>query len=155
MHILNTLHIILYTNHMPGPIQNAAGSMGEAVVKPVSDEVGKAIEEGVQALTGNYSAKPKTQDPNLNPQVQAQKQQSDMKKRNNIMAFINRFKTDKQALNQQRSMEQQKKQQEEMEEREKKMKVQQLEAVKSRGLEQNVAQQQAKTKSERKGGVGG
>lgn len=138
---------------MPGPIRQAADQVGEAIVKPVSDEVGKAIEEGVQAITGNYK-QPTSQDPNLNPQIQAQKQQLDSKKRQNIMRFINQYNTDRQILQQQKVQEQQKKQQEAQEDQEKKMKVRQIEVVKDQ-QKQTLAQQQAKARSERKGGVGG
>lgn len=138
---------------MPGPVRNAASQVGEAIVKPVSDEVGKAIEEGVQAITGNYK-QPQAQDPNLNPAVQAQKQQLDNKKRQNIMRFISQYNTDKQILQQQKVKEQQKKQQEVQEDQEKKMKVRQIEVVKNQ-QKQTLAQQQARSRSERKGGVGG
>lgn len=141
---------------MPGPVQNFSQSVGEAVVKPVSDEVGKAIEEGVQAITGSNPKPQNSQpDPNLNPQLQAQKQQLEMVKRQNVMRFINQFNTDKRIYEEQKIKEQQKKQQEQQEEQDKKMKVRQLEVVKEQKQQATVAQQQAKSRSERKGGVGG
>jgi len=65
---------------MAGPVRNVADSMGEAVVNPVKDEVGAAIEQGVQSVIG-------TQKP-LDPGQEAKKRADEGKKKAKYIAIF-------------------------------------------------------------------
>src|SRR5688500_3772747 len=66
-----------------GALANLPSDVAEAVVKPVVDEVGKAIEEGITAVVqGPQAVK------SLNPQVQAQKKSDEDKRRQWAMRVI-------------------------------------------------------------------
>lgn len=128
-------------------ISQGAKDIHEAVVKPVVDEVGKAIEEGVQAVVSG----PKV----LDPQAQQKKQEEEQKRKAWALRVIDWYKKlqdeqlkVRQAKQQQQMQVQQSDQQEKqvkqfkvMEEQKKKTEMTQL--------------QRASRKSEIKGGMGG
>lgn len=119
----------------------------EAVVKPVTDEVGKAIEEGAQSVVG-VTAKP------VDPMVQQKKQEEELKKKQWAIQTIQRYKQIDEAQKKVREEKKQKEFQETQKEEEQK-KVKQYELIKKRQerLPQQVAEAQRRT--EVKKGVGG
>ncbi len=129
---------------MPGPVRNVADSMGEAVVNPVKDEVGAAIEAGVQSVIG-------TQKP-LDPQQEAKKKVDEGRKRQNIIRFLNQYNTDRQRFQIQKQQEEQRKLAQDQKKQQEKMKVKQIQIVKKQNIE---AVKQAQTRTEAKRGVGG
>lgn len=116
------------------------------MVKPTADEVGKMIEQGVSQALGQNSQP-------VDPQIELKKKQDDQKKRSNILSFLQRYNQDYQRLRQQRLEEAQRKQVNLQAEQQKKLQVKQFEVTKK--TEMTLAQQQAKARAERKGGVGG
>ncbi len=70
-----------------GLIGNAARALGEAVVKPVSDEVGKMVEDGVQSITGKQNPGQKKQ----NSPDPAQIAQDDAAKKRKALVNIAQF----------------------------------------------------------------
>lgn len=130
---------------MPGTIRNSANSIGEAVVNPVKDEVGLALEQGVSSIMGT-NLKP------TDPKEEAKKKADDQKKRQNILRFLNQFNTDKQRYEVLKQQEEQRKQAEEQQKTQEKMKIKQLQIVKKQKVE---AITQAQTRMEAKKGIGG
>ena len=136
-------------------MSNAAKLMGEAVVKPVSDEVGKMVEMGVQSITGAPSGddNQKTQD-KPDPQKIAQ---DDAAKKRKALANIQQFNTqmtqNAKTVQQQNEQKEQTRKQEEVQETQK---IRQFEfAKKQESNQRQVELQRAKTRSERKGSIGG
>src|SRR3989344_3355950 len=80
-----------------GAVGEAVKTTNEAVIKPLTDEVGKAIEEGFQAVTGKQ----------LTPQQIAQKQQQDQKKIADAQRKIQYWKQIEEAKSAVRSKQQQ------------------------------------------------
>lgn len=132
---------------MPNPIASVAQTFGEVVVTPTKDEVGQMIEQGVSQALG-ASSKP------LDPEEEARKKAEDERKKKNIILFLQRYNQDRQNLVAQRQREELERQRKLQEEQEKKTKVRQIEVLKKQ-RQQTVAVQQAQTRAERKGGVGG
>lgn len=132
-----------------GAIKQIGTDMGEAVIKPVTDEVGKAIEEGAQAIIGTPVQKP------IDPVEQKKKQEEDLKKKQWAMNVINWNKQLDVAQQKVRQEEKQKIQQKNQEEDEKK-KIKQYEVMQQeRKGQQMTALQKESRKTEIKGGVGG
>ena len=119
--------------------------VGEAVVKPVSDEVGKAIEQGVQSTVSG---------PQIDPAVQQQKQLEEQKKRNEAIWVINKYKKLDQAQLQVRQEARQKEMQKKQEEEQQKQQVQQYKVVEQQKEQQVMAVKQAQTRAEIKRGGG-
>lgn len=144
-----------------GGIRGAVSEIGEqvqqAVVKPVKDQVGQALEEGAQSVVDTPKPQQQAQQQNSQQKMQAIRQeesnikQQDQVKIRNIHRFLNQFNTDSQRLGQLRQAEQQKKAQEEQE-AVKKKEEKQLEEQKKQAMHPALA---AKGKSEIKRGVGG
>jgi len=119
--------------------------VGEAIVKPVADEVGKAIETGTQAVV--YGVNPSGQD----PKQQAQKEEDRQKKISNWRWFLQKHQEQKAASDKVRQDNKQAQfQQTQVVQQEKQ--VQNLETQKKK---QNIALKQATTKTESKGAIGG
>lgn len=134
---------------MKSGIGQIAKDVSEAVVKPVTDEVGKAIEEGAQSVMGMPAQKP------LDPAEQQKKQEEDLKKKMWAVKVINWNKQLDMAQGKVRQENQQKQQQTKQEEDEKK-KVKQYEVLQQQKKgQQMTALQKESRKTEIKGGVGG
>lgn len=128
-----------------GALKQAAVDVGEAVVKPVSDEVGKAIEQGAQAtFTG----------PQIDPALQQQKQVEDQKKKAWAIKVIEWNKNLQAAQAKVRQEAQQKTLQQKQEEDSQKQKVQQYKVIEQQKKQQVMAVQQAQTRTEVKRGGG-
>lgn len=131
-----------------GALKQAAVDVNEAAVKPVVDEVGKAIEEGVQStVTG-----PKP----LDPAMQQQKRVDEQKRKDWAVHVINWNKQIQQEQQKVRGSKQQEQMQKSQEESEK-QKVKQFKLVEKQQKQQvqmNTAQLAAR-KAEIKRGVGG
>lgn len=138
---------------MSDGFKSAAQLIGEAVVKPVTDEVGKMVEQGVQSITGSQKQDP--QNKNDGGKVDPQKiAQDDAAKKQKALANIQRFN---QQYQQQAQIVQQKKIQADQERNQQKaeevQKVRQFEFAKKQ--QQNEALKRQQTRSERKiGGAG-
>lgn len=120
--------------------------VGEAVINPVKDEVGKFIETGIQSVTGSA---PKT----LDPLEQQKKQAEELKKKQEANWIIEKYRqTDQEQaqVRQKATQEEQKKKQEVQQ----KQQVKQYEMVKKQQAV-NVSVREAQTKTETKRGVGG
>lgn len=132
-----------------GAIKQVGADIGEAVVKPVIDEVGKAIEEGAQSVIGTPVQKP------IDPVEQKKKQEEDLKKKQWAMNVINWNKQLDMAQGKVRQEEKQKEQGKKQEEDESK-KVKQYEILQQQKKSQQMTTLQKESrKTEIKGGVGG
>lgn len=131
-------------------LAQGATTLSEAVAKPVVDEVGKAIEVGVQSVTGST---PKPQD----PLTQQKKQEAEQKKKAWALSVIDWYKKiqEKQAQVRQNNLQQDQAKRTQEEEDKEKAQIKQYEVVKKQEqvLPPGVAQAQGKV--EKKGGVGG
>lgn len=134
-------------------IRGIGQTVGEAVVKPVANELGQMAGEAASGLLGKQ-AKTSRNQANINSQEQALKKHQEEIRKRNIIHFLNQYSKQEQALKQQRIIEEQKRQSKEKEEQEKKMKVKQFEITKKQKQE-SMAVRLGKMKLERKGGVGG
>lgn len=132
-----------------GTLKHTAADIAEAVVKPVTDEVGKALEEGVQQVAGGAQSKP------LDPVAQQARLMEDQKKRVWAVHVIewNKKLQDEQAKVRQANS-QQASQQQQQENETKKVKQFQI-VEKQQKQAQLDATQRAARKAEIKGGVGG
>ena len=134
---------------MKSGIGQAVADIHEAVIRPVTDEVGKAIEEGAQSVVGAPTQKP------VDPVEQQKKQEEDLKKKQWAMNVINWNKNLESAQQKVRQEEKQKEQQRKQEEEEQK-KVKQYEVIQQQKKSQQMtALQKESRKTEIKGGVGG
>ncbi len=130
-----------------GAVADTAQDISEGVVKPVRDEVGKAIEEGVQSVVGTPKA--------LDPAAQQQKQQDEQKRLAWARHVINWYKNIQNAQEKVRAEQLQKLQAKNAEEQQKKQ-VTQFEVLdKQKKRQEMSAAQIAARKTELKGGVGG
>ena len=138
---------------MADGISNTAKMVGEAIVKPVSDEVGKMVEAGVQSVSAKQPADDAQKKQNQNLPNKQQLAQDDAKKKQNVMQFLQNYKQQESALTQQRKQEENQKQQEEVQ---KKQEIKQFEFSKKqeRQTMQQAELMRAKSRSERKGGAG-
>lgn len=132
-----------------GALAQAASDIGEAIVQPVTDEVGKAIEEGTQSVVNTPSTKP------LDPVAQQAKQMEEQKKKAWAMRVIEWYKKIQEEQQKVHRMKQQEGQQKKQEEDEK-QKVKQYQVIEQQKKAQQLTEvQKAARKTELKGGVGG
>lgn len=128
-------------------IGQAVADIGETVIKPVVDEVGKAIEEGVQSVVGSSAPQ--------DPQTQQQKQAEEQKRKQWAMHVIDWHKNlqaSQQQVRMQKQQAQQAKQQEEVHE---KQQVKQFKIIQNQKRAEMNAAQVAERHTEIKKGVGG
>ncbi len=116
--------------------------INEAVVKPVADEVGRALEQGAQAVKGGQT---QPQSGNVNPQKIQQTQLDEQQKIRQWRWRLDQIKK----LNDEQKRSASAKTSADKEEK----KVKQFEIVKKQ--QKNVALERAKVKTEIRGGVGG
>jgi hypothetical protein len=67
-------------------LSQITSDISEAVIKPISDEVGKALESASGSIMGGSSSPPK-----LDPKAQAQRKQQDEQKKLQAMQVINNW----------------------------------------------------------------
>lgn len=138
-------HGIIKTMSAKNIIGGTFEDIGEAIVKPVVDQVGQALEQGGKSVL--YS-------PVLQP-TQPQKAQTpaqDEAKKQEIRWQINRFKNVADAQNQVRQAKKQQQAEANQAENQKK-EIKQFDIVKKQN--KNIALEQATKKTEAKGGLGG
>ncbi|MDO8498167.1 MAG: hypothetical protein Q7S44_00010 [bacterium] len=131
-------------------IGQMVGEIQEAVVKPVVDEVGKAIEEGAQAVagTGQFAVK-------VDPQAEQKKKTDEAQRKQWALRVIEWNKKLQEAQARVRQEQQQKEMGKRNEEEEKK-KVKQFETFEKQQKRQQVQQvAEAQRKTEIRKGVGG
>lgn len=135
--------------NIPGAIKQAVADIGEAVVKPVTDEVGKAIEEGAQSVAGGQQAK------QLDPAVQQAKAVEEQKRRAwavHVIEWNKKIQEEQQKVRQGQKQEEMQKSQQEAETQ----KVKQLQVVQQQQKQAQLTEaQKAARRTELKGGVGG
>lgn len=130
-----------------GAISDSVKDIHEAVVKPVVDEVGKAIEEGAQAIVGTTKT--------LDPAVQQKKQEEENKRKQWALRTIDWYKKIDQDQAKVRAENQQKVQAKQAEENQQKQ-VKQYAVLEQKRKSQSItAVQAAARKTELKRGVGG
>lgn len=135
---------------MADGIKGIAVDIHEAVVKPVSDEVGKAIEQGVQSVVKGPGQNPPSNQTPVNPAQKKQEEQTQLAETRRKLDF---WRNLSEAQNQVRA-EQRKKEEERLKVEEKKKEIKQFEVEKKkRSL--SAAVREAQTKTEAKKGVGG
>lgn len=135
------------SNSVSGVIKQNIGEISEAVVKPVVDEVGKAIEQGAQSVVGGTVKF-------VDPVAQQRKQEEDLKKKQWAIQTIQRYKQIDEAQKKVREDQKQKEfQEKQKEEEQKKVKQYELMKKKQERLPQRVAEAQRRT--EIKKGIGG
>ncbi len=134
---------------MADGIKGIAADISEAVVKPVSDEVGKAIEQGVQSvIKGPGQNSPSNQQ--INPQQIKQEEQVKLAETRRKLDW---WKNLADAQNKVRA-EQKQKEEERLKVMEKKKEIKQFEVTKKKqALAASV--REAQTRTEAKKGVGG
>lgn len=149
--VCNSIHFSVHLLHMADGLSSV---IEEALIKPVTDEVGQMVEAGVQSVTGKQQLDDndkKKQNQNLPNQQQLA--QDDAKKKQNIMQYLQNYKQTEQSLTQQKRQDEQNKEQEDTH---KKREIKQYEFSKKQ--ERTTMQQQelmrAKSRAERKGGAG-
>lgn len=130
-------------------IGQAVADVGEAVVKPVVDEVGKALEEGVSSVVSGPKIKPQ------DPLVQQQKQAEEAKRLSWARYVIDWYRRLQASQEKVRTQEQQKLAQIKQEETQENQ-GKQFEVIEQKRKEQQMnAVQLAGRKTEIKRGVGG
>lgn len=135
---------------MPNPFGGALKGAGETVVKPVTDEVGEAIEQGVATATA----------PVLTPQQKAQQQQQvqqkqieDRQKARTIKLYFNRLVQQENLEKQSQQQQKQKKLDEEEETKKKKEEIKQIEVVKEQQMENIAVGSKLRRVEAKKGGA--
>jgi hypothetical protein len=130
-----------------GALASLPSDVVEAVVKPVTDEIGKAIEEGVTAVVqGPQAVK------SLNPQVQAQKKADEDKRRQWALRVID---WNKKLSEDQSKVQMQKQQQKVQDDQQKKQEDQVKQFKVEQKKKETPAELQARNTSETRKGVGG
>lgn len=130
-----------------GSFSKLGNVISEVVVNPVKDEAGKALEIGIQAVTGQGL---QVQD----PQEEARKKQEEELKKQRIRDFLRKYQEDAQHFQQTKIQEQQQKQATLQEERQAKQVKQQIE-IQEQKKQQSIVEQTGKGRAEIKKGVGG
>jgi len=127
----------------------AVKDVGEAAIKPVVDEVGKAIEEGVQSVASGPKQKA------ADPAVQQKKAEDEAKRRvwaEHVITWNQNIQASQDKVRQEEQQKLIRKKQEEQKVQE----VKQYKAIEAQKKDQQMTNiQKEQTKSERKGGVGG
>ena len=127
-------------------ISQTVADIKEAVVKPVSDEMGKAIEQGVQSVTGSQA---------LDPAVAEKKKQEEAVKKQQLLRCIDWYKQIDSSQAKVRQ-EQQQKIQEKAQTEQQTMQVKQFEVLEQQKKQAQLTQVEKEArKTELKGGVGG
>lgn len=130
-------------------IGQAIGAVAEAVVKPVADELGKAIEEGAQTIVSGPPAQSSPTD-----QSSGDKQKNDQEK----IAKINQYVSWQTKLEEEIEKVRKEKEQKilsQKQEDQQKMEVKQSEDLQKKQSESvSIALKREQTKSERRGGSG-
>lgn len=130
-----------------GALKQAAVDVGEAVVKPVTDEVGKAVEQGAQSTFAS---------PQVDPAILQQKQVEGQKRKAWAIKVIEWNKNLQAAQQKVRQETQQKELQKKQEEQQQKEKVQQYRVIEQQKKQQQFSVAQlAERKAEIKRGPGG
>lgn len=128
-----------------------AADISEAVIKPISDEVGRALEQGAQSVVG---ATPNQPDP-LEEQKKQQKQMEEQKKKQwalRVIEWNKQLEANQQKLKQEARQKESQKKQEESE----KQKVKQFKVMeKQKKAQEMTVAQVAERRTEIKKGVGG
>ncbi len=126
------------------PIKTAVQNLGEAVVKPVIDEVGKMIETGVQSVTQTQTQ--------VDPAGEVRRKAEEERKKRNINRFLEQYQSDSIRHQQQVQSARQKK----IEESQKVAEGKQVEQFEVQEKQQSMTKAQviAKTQTERKPGQG-
>ncbi|MCL5409498.1 MAG: hypothetical protein M1607_01400 [Patescibacteria group bacterium] len=128
-------------------IKQLPQDIGEAVIKPVVDEVGKALEVGVQSVTGSY---PQAQ---LNPEEQAKKKEEEEKKKQEFLWRLDKMSA---TANEQAKVRAAQQQQLQSQHQEKQVeKVKQLDELEKEKQQQAEDLAQAQRRTEVRKGVGG
>ena len=131
---------------MKSGLSQAAADVKEAVVKPVVDEVGKAIEQGVQSVVNPQA---------LDPAVQEKKRLEEKAKIQQLYKRIEWYKNIEDAQAKVRQDQKQKEQAKIQEEQQKK-EVKQFKVLEEQKKKQEMTQVQREARrTEIKGGVGG
>lgn len=137
------------TDGIKGALQQTAVDLGEAVVKPVVDEVGKALEVGTQSIVQGPQASA------LDPVVQQKKEDEKQKKivwAQKVIAWNQKIAEDQKRVRQEKQQSEQQKFQEEQEVK----KIAQYKIIEKQQKQAAVIQvQEAQRKTETKKGVGG
>ncbi len=135
-------------------IGQAVKDVGEAVVKPVADEVGKAIEEGVQSVVSG----PKTNPPigrQIDPVAQQKRHEDEAKRKTwaeHVINWNQQIQTSQDKVRQEEKQKLQAKKQEDQQKQE----VKQYKAIEAQKKDQQItAIRREQTKTERKGGLVG
>ncbi len=139
-----------------GALSKIGGLVSEAVVKPVQDEVGLALETAISSITGQGAMVTTPTDPNQaakTQQEQTQRTQQEEQKKANIRSYIQNLQTDEQRFTTQKQKDTQQKYQKQQEEQQEKQ-VKQFEVMKKQERAQSINLAAAKNK-EIKGGIGG
>jgi hypothetical protein len=146
---------LCYDKFMPS-VKNILGGtfedVGEAIVKPVVDEVGRAIETGTQAIV--YGANPPGQD----PQQQVANRPSAEKKEEDRQTKISKWRWYLQKHQEQQSAQDKVRQdnkQKQFQEAQVVQQEQQTKTLEVQKKKENIALRQATHKTESKGSIGG
>lgn len=133
-------------------LTQVTNELQESIVKPVVDEVGKAIEEGVQAVLGSGPMAVRPQD----PAVEQKKKQEEAQRKQWALKVIDWNRKLQEAQTKVRQENQQQQMQQQQEEVEQK-KVKQFKIIekKQKQQQQLTQAQMAERKTELKKGVGG
>ena len=130
------------------PIGGTFETINEIVVKPVTDEVGKAIEQGVQSVIGVPKPQP-TQNPQSNSLQSTPVDNSKMLEARRRLDWYKNLESQQKRIREA----QKQKQAEASKQVDEKKQIKQFEIVKKQ--KKDIALTQAKTKTEIRGGVGG
>lgn len=128
------------------PLGGTFEDIGDAVVKPFVDQVGKALEEGGSTIIHPTPKPVQSQTPQKNPQVQLQE---DRNKTASIRQWFSNLNQDLKRIRDERKQKEAQKAQEEN----KTVEIKQFEIAKKQ--QKNVALEQATKKTETKGTIGG
>lgn len=130
-----------------GNIKNVVSEVTEAVVKPVTDEVGKALEAGVQSVVASPQKPP-------DPKEQQKKQEEEQKRKQWALQVIDWNKRLQEAQAQVRQTQKQEETQKRQEEQQGQQ-VKQVKLVEKREKQKNLAVELSERKTEQRKGVGG
>lgn len=139
-----------------GGFSKIGGLVSEAVVKPVKDEVGLALETAISSITGQGTMAATPQDPDQAAKIQqeqTQRTREEEQKKANLRSFIQRSEVDEQRFTTQKQKDTQQKYQKQQEQQQQNQ-VRQFEVMKKQERAQSINLVSAKNK-EIKGGVGG
>ncbi len=135
--------------------RNLAKDFSEAVINPVKDEIGKAVESGVQSVAP--FPKPKTQnpqDPKSQQQAAMEQKKEEMKKIRNVKLFLNRYTGQEQRERQLREQRKQMYQQQDQQQKQKDQRIKDFN-IGERKKEENLAVKNLKLARETRKGIGG